>query len=87
MRLLRNAKSEGEENRAVSGRKKWSRGYREIHRAGAVMQSSTMAGLLAVFHLLTTGHEEGHIEDIAESVRLADSRLIEPGTVRHLLRA
>jgi hypothetical protein len=81
MPLVRHAKSEGEENRAVSGRKKSSRGYREIRRAGAVMQFSIMAGLLAVFHLLTTGHGEGHIEDTAESVRLEDWRMFEPGTM------
>ncbi len=38
------------------------------------MQPSTMAGLLVVFHLLTTGHGEGHIEDTVESVRLADKK-------------
>ena len=66
MRLVRDARSGGEEEYAVSGRKKWSRGYPEIRRAGAVMQSGTMAGVLVVFHLLTTGHGEGHIEDTAE---------------------
>ena len=68
MRLVRHARSGREEKRAVSSRKKWSRGYPEIRRAGAVMQSGTMAGVLVVFHLLTTGHGEGHIEDTAESV-------------------
>ena len=69
MRLVRHARSGREEKRAVSSRKKWSRGYPEIHGAGPVMQSGTMAGVLVVFHLLTTGHGEGHIEDTAESVR------------------
>jgi hypothetical protein len=66
MGLVRNARSGREEKRAVSGRKKWSRGYPEIRRAGAVTQSSTMVGVLVVFHLLTTGPGEGHIEDTAE---------------------
>src|SRR6266480_51430 len=79
MRLVRRAKSGGEENREVSSRKNWNRGYPEIRRAGAVMQSSAMAGPLVVFHLLATGHEEGHIEDPGESVRLADPTLFEPG--------
>jgi len=74
MRLVRHSNRGGKEKRAVSGRKKWSRDYLEIRRAGAVMQSSTMAGFLVVFHLLTTGHGEGHIEDTVESVRLADKK-------------
>src|SRR5215212_9621477 len=79
MRLPHRAKSGGEEKCAVFGRIKYSRGYPEIPRAGAATQSSTMAGLHAVFHLLTTGHAEGHIEDTAESLRLADSTLFKDG--------
>jgi len=66
MRPVRLARSGGGEKYAVSGRKKWSRGYPEIGRRGAVIQSSPMVGVLVVFHLLTTGHGEGHIEDTAE---------------------